>query len=247
LISPLRSLGSLAGSGLVLFSTVSAFPSAAVAEVLVHAQGRCKLVSGGYEAYNGHCTFRHKQAGNTDAYVVKLDDGTDFIFRGPSPQALSVQTYRGIVNARHVEEAGHDVFVWDDGEKRRLSVRLDTAQNPNARFEDDSNKASVAAIAGGAAAAALIGAIIAGQNNAAATEPARVGAPVSSLQSLLGVRGASAERELTSKGYTYRGGDQVGNSSLTYWQQPRTNNCIAVETTDGRYKSITYITPKACQ
>ncbi|MCU0529511.1 MAG: hypothetical protein MUD04_08460 [Cyanobium sp. Prado107] len=245
--SPLRSLGCLAGSGLFLLSAASAFPSAAVAEVLVQAQGRCKLMSGGFEAYNGHCTFKHKQAGNTDAYVVKFDDGTDFVFSGPSPQALSVQTYRGIVNARHSEESGHDVFVWDDGEKRRLSVKLDTVQNPNARFEDSSNTASVAAIAGGAAAAAVIGALIAGQNSAAVTEPARVGAPVSSLQSLLGVKGASAERELTAKGYTYRGGEQMGDSAFTYWEQPRTNNCVAVRTTDGRYQSITYAEPQKCR
>ena len=226
---------------------MSAVPSAAIAEVLVKAQGRCKLVSGGYEAYNGHCTFKHKQAGNTDAFVVKLDDGTDFVFSGPSPTALQVQTYRGIVNVKHNAQTGHDVFVWNDGEKRRLSVKLDSVQNPDARFDDDRSKANVAAIAGGAAAIALIGAIISGQNSTASPEPARVGSPVGDLQSLLGVRGASAEAELTGKGYTYRGGDQVGNSSLTYWQQPRTSNCVAVETTDGRYKSITYITPKACQ
>ncbi|CAK6700972.1 hypothetical protein ICNINCKA_02967 [Synechococcus sp. CBW1107] len=54
-----------------------------MAEVLVRAQGRCKLMSGGYAAFNGHCTFKHKKAGNTDAYVVKLDDGTEFSFSGP--------------------------------------------------------------------------------------------------------------------------------------------------------------------
>ncbi|EDY38927.1 conserved hypothetical protein [Cyanobium sp. PCC 7001] len=237
----------MAGSALLLFSAVSAVPSAALAEVLVKAQGRCKLVSGGYEAFNGHCTFKHKQAGNTDAFVVKLDDGTDFIFRGPSPQALSVQTYRGIVNVKHNTKNDHDVFVWQDGEKRRLSVKLDHVQNPNARFDDDSSKANVAAIAGGAAAVALLGAIIAGQNSQAAPEPARVGAPVSELQSLLGARGSSAEAELTRRSYSYRGGDQLGDSAFTYWQQPRTNNCVAVRTTDGRYQSITYTEAQRCR
>jgi hypothetical protein len=70
---------------------------------------------------------------------------------------------------------------------------------------------------------------------------------VSALQSLVGVKGASAESELTSKGYTYRGGDQIGDSAFTYWQQPRTKNCVAVRTTDGRYQSITYTEPSKCK
>lgn len=242
--SPLRSLGALGGSALLLLAGASAFPSAALAEVLVRAQARCKLMSGGFEAYNGHCTFKHKQAGGTDAYVVKLDDGTDFIFRGPSPQALQVQTYRGIVNVRHRAESNHDVFIWNDGEQRRLSVRLDQVQNPDVTFEDEPAKVTTGSLLG-AAVGALIGGLIAGDKGSS-SEPATVGAPVGDLQSLVGVRGSSAGAEMTRKGYTYRGGDQIGDSAFTYWEQPKTNNCVAVRTTDGRYQSITYTEKSNC-
>jgi hypothetical protein len=90
----------------------------------------------------------------------------------------------------------------------------------------------------GAALGALIGGLIAGNSRSGSTEPARVGAPVSELQSLVGVKGASAEAELTRKGYSYRGGDQIGDSVFSYWQQPRTASCVTVRTTNGRYRSI---------
>ena len=96
MIRSLRQTSAALSAGLLL---AGLFAPAAMAEVLVRAQGRCKLMSGGYEAFNGHCTFKHKKAGNIDAYVVKLDDGTDFNFSGPGVQALSVQTYAGVRNA----------------------------------------------------------------------------------------------------------------------------------------------------
>jgi hypothetical protein len=233
------------GPGLLLFMASAPFLQPAAAETLVRAGGRCKLESGGYLSFNGHCTFKHKAAGATDAYVVKLDDGTDFIFSGPNPQALQLQTYRGIVNVRHNEKPDHDLFLWNDGEERRLSVKLDSVQNPDVRFEDEPQKATTGSLVG-AALGALIGGLIAGNNKGGSSEPARVGAPVSDLQSLIGVKGASAEGEMTRRGYTYRGGDQIGDSAFTYWQQPRSSNCVAVRTTDGRYQSITYSEPGKC-
>jgi hypothetical protein len=244
--SVLHRAGSLVGSGLLLFTASLPFHQAARAEVLVRAQGRCLLRSGSYEAYNGHCVFKHKQSGGSDAYVVKLDDGTDFTFRGPNPQALQVQTYRGITNARHKAAGNTDVFMWNDGEERYLSVKLDQVQNPDAKFEDEPQKATTGSLLG-AAVGALIGGLIAGNNTGTASEPARVGAPVSELQSLVGVKGGSAEGEMTRKGYTYRGGAQMGDSAFTYWQQPRTDNCVAVRTTDGRYQSITYTETSNCR
>ncbi|MFQ6539849.1 MULTISPECIES: hypothetical protein [Aphanothece] len=241
---------SLIGPGLLLLIAAAPFQQAAQAEVLVRAQGRCKLTSDGYVAFDGHCTFKHKAAGGQDAYVVKLDDGNDFIFSGPNPQALQLQTYSGIKNVRHNEKPDHDVFLWNDGGKRRLAVKLDQVQNPDATFDDSSSKATGGALLG-AGLGALIGGLIAGNSQSSAQstpqETARVGAPVSSLQSLVGVKGASAERELTAKGYTYRGGDQIGDSAFSYWEQPRTDNCVAVRTSDGRYQAITYIEPTRCR
>jgi hypothetical protein len=245
--SLLKRTGALLSPGMLLVLASAPFQQAALAEVLVRAEGRCKLMSGGYEAFNGHCTFKHKASGGFQSYVVKLDDGTDFVFTGPNTTALQVQTHSGIQNVRHNEKPDHDVFVWNDGEQRRLSVKLDQARNPDVKFDDSSEKATGAALAG-AGIGALIGALIAGGGGKTTpTEPARVGAPVSELQSLVGMKGRSAEAEITSKGYTYRGGTQIGDSSFTYWEQPRTNSCVAVRTTDGRYQSITYTEPKNCR
>ena len=97
----------------------------------------------------------------------------------------------------------------------------------------------------GAAVGALIGGLISGKP-VTTTEPAREGAPVSDLQSLVGARGGQAEGTLTSKGYTYRGGTKLADSSFTYWQQPSTNNCVTIRTTDGRYQSITYTKKSDC-
>ncbi len=243
----LQRAGALLGSGLLLFTATAPFHQVASAETLVRAAGRCKLERAGNELFNGHCNFKHKAAGGTDAFVVKLDDGTDFNFFGPNPQALQLQTYDGIVNVRHNAKPDHDLFLWNtDGGDHRLSVKLDNVQNPDVTFDGKPQKATTATLVG-VALGGLIGALIAGSNKGGSSEPAQVGAPVSALQSLVGVRGASAESELTSKGYTYRGGDQIGDSAFSYWQQPRTKNCVAVRTTDGRYQSITYIDPDKCR
>ena len=184
------------------------FAPAAMAELLVRAQGRCKLMSAGFEAFNGHCVFKHKRSGDVDADVITLDDGTAFNFSGPGVQALSVRTHSGIRNVRHQAQSDHEVFSWKDGQPRQLSVRLDNVQNPNVRFEDDDQKADTS--------------------------------------SLVGERGCQALRTLTSKGYSYRGGTKLADSTFTYWKQPRTNHCVAVRTTNGRYRSITYTKKGDC-
>lgn len=240
-----RQAAAALGTGLMLTGLSAPMAPGAMAEVLVRAQGRCKLMSGAYQAFNGHCVFKHKQAGGVEAYVVKLDDGTEFNFSGPNPQALNVQTYAGIRNVRHTVRPDHEIFSWDDGEPRRLSVRLDHVENPDVRFEDQPQKASTASLLG-AAVGALIGGLISGKPITFA-EPAREGAPVADLQSLVSARAAGAEATLTAKGYTYRGGTQLADSSFTYWQQPRTRNCVAVRTTDGRYQAITYTKKSDCE
>ena len=61
-----------------------------------------------------------------------------------------------------------------------------------------------------------------------------------------GRQGGQAEGTLTSKGYTYRGGTKLEDSSFTFWEQPSTNNCVTIRTTDGRYQSITYTKRSDC-
>ena len=243
-VTSLHRAGSCFGTALLLLTAALPFPEAARAEVLVRAQGRCKLMSGGFEAFNGHCSFKHKAAGGRDSFVVKLDDGTDFVFSGPSPQALQVQTYRGIVNVRHNEKPDHDVFVWNDGEQRSLSVRLDHAQNPDVTFDDPAEKATTSSLLG-AAVGALIGGMIAG-NKGGSGDAGTPGTPVSELQSLVGVKGGNAEPSLTRKGYTYVKGATGGDRIYSYWRQPRTGNCVSVETFDGRYQNITYAPRSVC-
>ncbi|CAK6700964.1 hypothetical protein ICNINCKA_02965 [Synechococcus sp. CBW1107] len=162
----------------------------------------------------------------------------------PNVQALSVQTYDGIRSVSHSAQSDHEVFSWNDGEPRKLSVRLDRVENPDARFEDSAQKADSSTLLG-AAVGALIGGLISGKP-ITTTEPAREGAPVSDLQSLVGAKGGQAEGTLTSKGYTYRGGTKLADSSFTYWEQPSTNNCVTIRTTDGRYQSITYTKKSDC-
>jgi hypothetical protein len=168
-------LSSLLGPGLLLAMAVGPFQQAAYAEVLVRAQGRCKLMRDGFVAFNGHCTFKHKAAGGTDSYVVKLDDGNRFIFSGPNTQALQVQTYSGITNVRHNEKPDHDVFLWNDAGQQRLAVKLDQVQNPDAKFEDSSSK-----VTGGVLLGAGLGALIGGLRahpSTAAPSNLRVSAP----------------------------------------------------------------------
>ncbi|MDM7953717.1 MAG: hypothetical protein QUV07_10965 [Cyanobium sp. CZS 25K] len=92
---------------------------------------------------------------------------------------------------------------------------LDNVQNPDVTFEDQPQKADAGSLLG-AAVGALIGGLISGKP-ITTTEPAREGAPVTDLQSLVGAKGGQAEGTLTSKGYTYRGGTKLADSSFTYW------------------------------
>jgi hypothetical protein len=63
----------------------------------------------------------------------------------------------------------------------------------------------------------------------------------------VGAKGGQAEQTLVSKGYQYRSGTKALSSSFTYWQQPRTGNCVGVETSDGRYRQIVYTQKKYCK
>ena len=85
----------------------------------------------------------------------------------------------------------------------------------------------------GAAVGALIGGIIAG-NKGGSGHSGTPGAPVSELQSLVGVKGGNAEPAL--------GGDCL----YSYWRQPRTGNCVSAETFDGCYQKILYAPRSVC-
>jgi hypothetical protein len=48
------------------------------AKTLARAQGRCKLTSGDYKAFDGYCTVKQKLQGNTMSFVVELDNGSHY-------------------------------------------------------------------------------------------------------------------------------------------------------------------------
>ena len=70
---------------------------------------------------------------------------------------------------------------------------------------------------------------------------------VGTLKDVVGARGRDGEAQLEQRGYQFAGGGKAGDSSFTYWREPRTNRCVAVRTTDGRYASITYTQDADCQ
>lgn len=71
--------------------------------------------------------------------------------------------------------------------------------------------------------------------------------PVRNLADLVGARGSSGESQMNSRGYQFvRGGDKSGDSSYTYWREPRSGRCVSVRTTNGQYASIVYAPDSDC-
>jgi len=86
------------------------------------------------------------------------------------------------------------------------------------------------------AAAALLGAV-----GLSAQEP------VAPLRDLVGAKGAGGETEMQNRGYKLVGGAKSGDSSYTFWREPMSNRCVAVQTTNGRYAGIIYTKEADCQ
>lgn len=96
----------------------SLFASAALADTVARANGRCALKQNGYEAFNGYCTVKQKQKQNgpTTVFVVDLDNGNHFRFSGPSRQQLHVETSSGFGhNVLFEDQGSKGVFTWNDG------------------------------------------------------------------------------------------------------------------------------------
>ena len=58
------------------------------------------------------------------------------------------------------------------------------------------------------------------------------------VDDLVGVRASSGESELEDRGYQHRKTIKVSHSTIAYWWNRHKQACIAVTTTDGRFKSI---------
>jgi hypothetical protein len=120
-------------------------------------------MSGGAVAFQGHCVSQQKvNAGNT-VLVIKLDNGSTYRFRGPSKEALQIETSSGLHNAQFRDGGNSNVFAWNDrGQAQRLAVRLETAHDPSPRYDNASSTSAGSAI--GAFAGALIGSLIQGHS-----------------------------------------------------------------------------------
>ena len=70
------------------------------------------------------------------------------------------------------------------------------------------------------------------------TQAALAQDPAPGLQDLVGARGSSGEQALQERGYKFVKGEKSGSDSYTNWSNARTEQCIIVRTSNGRYQSI---------
>ncbi len=220
------------------------FASAALADTVARANGRCSLKQNGYEAFNGYCTVKQKQNGPTTVFVIDLDNGNHFRFSGPGRQQLHVETTYGIgQNVLYEDHGSKGVFTWNDGSTTtRLSVKTDVVTNPNAQFDDHPSTATGSTLAG-AAVGALIGSLLGGGKPASAPV-AGVGQPVAEFQNLIGSDPGYVESRLTGAGYTYIRTNPRENGEDSFWKRGR--SCVDVRTILNRYQSFTYANPSNC-
>ena len=154
---------SLLLSSLATLSLLQTFasPLFVSASTIARAQGVCRLKSGGAVVFQGHCTSQQKVNGSKTVLVINLENGSTFRFRGPSKEALQIETASGLHNAQYRDGQEGSFFVWtDEGQPQRLVVRLETAHDPSPRY--DTPAASSTGTAIGAFAGALIGSLIQG-------------------------------------------------------------------------------------
>jgi hypothetical protein len=231
----------LLSSALMLHGLVA---SSALADTVARANGRCALKQNGYEAFNGYCTVKQKQNGQTTVFVVDLDNGNHFRFAGPNRQQLHVETASGIgQNVLFEDQGSKGVFTWNDGTTTtRLSVKTDVVTNPNAQFDDHPSTATGSTLAG-AAVGALIGALLGG-GRAANGQAAVVGQPVAEFQNLIGSDPGYVESRLTSSGYTYIRTTPRENGEDSFWK--RGGSCVDVRSILNRYQSFTYASTSNC-
>ena len=218
--------------------------SAALADTVARANGRCSLQQDGYLVFNGYCTVKQKQNGPMTVFVVDLDNGSHFRFSGPSRQQLHVETISGIQqNVLFEDKGSKGVFNWNDGRSTtRLSVKTDQVINPNAQFDDHPSTVTGSSLAG-AAVGALIGALLSG-GKSANPSVAVVGQPVAEFQNLIGSDPGYVESRLTGSGYTYIRTTPRENGADSFWK--RGGSCVDVRTILNRYQSFTYANPSNC-
>ena len=155
----------VAVSGVATISSLQLLlgPERVSAKTIARAQGVCRLMSGGIATFQGHCVSQQKVNAGSTVLVIKLDNGAVYRFRGPSKEALQIETSSGLHNAQFRDRRNSSVFSWKDGgQAQRLAVRLETAHDPSPSYDNSSSTSTGAAI--GAFAGALIGSLIQGHS-----------------------------------------------------------------------------------
>jgi len=82
--------------------------------------------------------------------------------------------------------------------------------------------------------------------NAANYGSGHSGGSRSSLQSLVGMRASSGERELEDRGYKFANSSKGSDRIWANWWNRSEHKCITVVTKDGKYDSITDTLPADC-
>lgn len=220
------------------------FASAALADTVARANGRCSLKQNGLGAFNGHWHHQAEAECPATVFVVAPANGNPFRFAGPGRQQLHGETTYGIQqNVLFEDQGSKGVFTWNDGSSTtRLSVKTDEVTNPNAQFDDHPSTATGSSLAG-AAVGALIGALLSGGKPANASG-AVVGQPVAEFQNLINSDPGLVESRLTGSGYTCIRSSSRENDEASFWKR---GGCyVDVRTTFNRYPSFTYANPSNC-
>ena len=252
-----KSVASLSAVALLMVAQGLVLVSKASAETLARVQGRCKLISDNYKAFDGYCTVKQKQQGGTMVFVVELDNGTKYRFYGPNKRALQVETHDGIHNVSFKEDPDKGVFAWqEDGEDNRLSVKLDTQYNPDVSHDSPSDQALGTAI--GAGIGALIGGLLTGgggQSNQststvirnASTPEKLISTVPPALRDLVGAKAGQAEAELKGRGYTHRNTQTWDGGKTDYYVENKTGYCVEARVVEGRFSTIVYSSSDRCK
>jgi hypothetical protein len=223
-----------------------------LAETVTRAEGRCKLTINKSTAYDGHCTFKHKERDNKQVFSINLDSGQSYKIQGTSLDALQVEDYSGLHNVKFSSNDGgdKDVFAWSSqGSQNRLVVKLDRQTPANVSTSSaPSNASPDLGTVIGAGLGALLGSLISGGGSSSqpATTTVVVGQSVPELSDLVGARGGQAEGTLQQRGYVFIKATQQADSAYSNWKSSKTGNCVAIRTTDGRYAAIVYAPASDC-
>jgi len=72
-------------------------------------------------------------------------------------------------------------------------------------------------------------------------------APPPDLRDLVGARAGQAENAIRARGYIDVDREQRPGRSIVFWWNQQRGNCVAIETTNGRYQSIDVTPPARCR